>query len=762
MNDAPHRHGPGVDQEEMRAAVEALGADAEIARRADVPQERVGRFRNGYERLSAREAAAVGAAVAAIKAERAAAAADNVVHFSAAGGGKVGTARGGKAKARETPESPQAAPEPPGGATDADEAQRAYEAGQRADEEAEERLLTPMPMVMVTKPMPALVLALALAGGQARGGVDDLLAKAAALAAGDIEGAKAIIEAAVLSHIDPLKKAGLCVTLKKALGRGFAKAVDDAWSFAEARLRLHADELAAAAAAASARAKKVKQETERARLWPLVEKLANRRDLIEYVADIAQAIGVVGERKTIKANYIAMSSRLLAELRVLSLVNTGLASAGKSWLMYTVARFFPAECVIEITTGSPKAMMYFGEDSRAWSHKIIALGETAGFIASSDTQDNSAGAIFREFLTKGSATHYVTEKDKDGHHVTRAVKIEGPVSLTSTSARANLDPEMEARLLEAPIDESPRATAAIQHAQLSGETVRRAKAAAPAVEELIALQRWLQTHEGLRVVIPDDLLESIAAVGGLPLTVQTRRDVPLFLCAVRACAVIHLAQRQRDAEGQVIAQFEDYEAAHDAIDGFLAASYSPTLKPPEIAVLAAIEDLIVEDQKRRKAIEAALKPGEYVSMDHLNSWEAKAKFTYDELGARLQMKSRKTLSKQIKALKRAKAISLVVQHQGWKTPISTWELLKKAPDAAAEKCGRFMPPPEAVIEMLVDPVTRRKQLDRILSEGESSTDWRAYAAGGGANDGDDSATGDADDAAPGGSNNREGEGDEVV
>jgi hypothetical protein len=51
----------------------------------------------------------------------------------------------------------------------------------------------------------------------------------------------------------------------------------------------------------------------------------------------------------------------------------------------------------------------------------------------------------------------------------------------------------------------------------------------------------------------------------------------------------------------VIAEFEDYDAAHDAIDGFLAASYSTTLKPPEIAVLAAIEALIDEDQKHRAA-----------------------------------------------------------------------------------------------------------------------------------------------------------------
>ena len=56
-------------------------------------------------------------------------------------------------------------------------------------------------------------------GGQAGGGLDELRARAAALAPDDIEGAKAIIEAAVvLPHMDELEKDRLLGALKKALG----------------------------------------------------------------------------------------------------------------------------------------------------------------------------------------------------------------------------------------------------------------------------------------------------------------------------------------------------------------------------------------------------------------------------------------------------------------------------------------------------------------------------------------------------------------
>jgi hypothetical protein len=432
-----------------------------------------------------------------------------------------------------------------------------------------------------------------------------------------------------------------------------------------------------------------------------------------------------------------MSSRVLAEPRVLSIVETGVSSVGKSYLMITVARLFSPECIEVITTGSPKALVFMvDKNSRALAHKIIILHETAGFIAGSDSESNPSATLVREMLSGGRIRHLISEKAADGGFVTRKIEVEGPISLITTSARANLDPEMENRLLEVPVDESPEATVKIQQAQLSGDTRRKAEAAAGAVEELVEFQRWLQLEEGLRVIIPDELLEAIAAVGGIPSTVQTRRDVPLFLLAVKACAAIHLARRKLDAEGRVLAEFEDYEAAHDAIDGFIAASYSTTLKPPEIIVLAAIEAIIVEDQKRRAAIEAALGAAAW-PMDHLPSKEAKAQFTYDALAARVQMKSRRTLIRRVKALKLAKAIKVIIDRPGRGPPVSTWELLIPPRLTAEASYGRFMPIPLYVAELLSDPVTRRKLLDRAYNgppPDRSCQDAKTEDEGGASND----------------------------
>ena len=256
----------------------------------------------------------------------------------------------------------------------------------------------------------------------------------------------------------------------------------------------------------------------------------------------------------------------------------------------------------------------------------------------------------------------------------------------------------------------------------------------------------------MRVVIPDDLLESIDAVGGIPDRADPARRaaVPVRGQSLRGDPY-RAPQAGRRRAG--VAEFEDYESrTTPSTDS--SRRHIPTLKPPEIAVLAAIEALIVEAQKRRKAeadkAAAAGKP-ETAGFDGFSVTAMKARFTYDTLAARAQIKSRNTLSKRIKALKRAEAIKVTVEHSGFGLKASTWELLVPAAQAVtAAKYGRFMPDPVNVLELLHDPVTRRKRLDQILAENGALPDWQHDGAGSddsgssnrAANEGEDEADGE--------------------
>src|SRR5690348_16192444 len=72
----------------------------------------------------------------------------------------------------------------------------------------------------------------------------------------------------------------------------------------------------------------------------------------------------------------------------------------------------------------------------------------------------------------------------------------------------------------------------------------------------LALQSWLEKVEH-RVVIPyaPGLAQHIP-----PAAVRLRRDGNALLSLVAAHALLHQAQRARDAEGRVIASIDDYDA----------------------------------------------------------------------------------------------------------------------------------------------------------------------------------------------------------
>jgi hypothetical protein len=472
----------------------------------------------------------------------------------------------------------------------------------------------------------------------------------------------------------------------------------------------------------------VKRADERKQLWPQAEAMAMTPDILADAVETAHLAGVVGEDGAIKASYLAMTSRILAEERTLSVLRTGQSSGGKSYATEKVVVTAPPECVVTITGGSPKSLVYMVVDDReALRHKVVVLGETAGFIGKSDVEDNPAATLVRELLTRGRADYHYVERGDDGMLTSKHLEAEGPIALITTSAREDLDPEMRNRFVAIPANESPKATRAIQKAQILGEAEKTSAEARRRAAKHRALQSWLQTLAPVRVILPDDLRRAIfAASCGMPDTVQTRRDVQFFLLAVKTSAALYMAQRPKDREGRVVASFDDYRHAHDSFDMFLAREYSVEIKPEEILVLAAIEALIAEDQEARAAQERAwTAAGAAFPLDHVLADQPTADFGYDKIQARLNMKSRNTLTRRIKALKAAGA--LTVEWGGVGQP-ATWKLLVSPAQARSGRCGQFMPTPSAVAIYLGDATGRESKVAELAAAAERLPDWAEGAA----------------------------------
>ena len=556
------------------------------------------------------------------------------------------------------------------------------------------------------------------------GTFDDLITKAKQLAEGDIAEAKRLIEAGAWMRVDDLERDHLLNILRKALKGGARIDLlrklwrEAATKAAAANAPTPGETAKMEAEAAEARAEEKRAESDR--LWIKAKPLTMQPDIVANAIETAHLAGVVGEDQAIGAHYLTMTSRVLDESRVLSTLGTGQSSLGKSYVAEKVEITMPPECVIPITSGSPKSLVYMvADDPEALKHKIVVVHEAAGFIAGNDVDDNPSAAIVREIMTRGRADYSYVERDDDGKLTTKKLVAEGPISLVTTSARDNLDPEMLNRLVSIPGNESPKATRAIQIAQISGAAEKNRPAAKIRVAAHQALQRWLQSTAPIKVVIPEDLRQSVfAALGKRPNTVRTRRDVPAFLLVVKSSAALHMAQRKKDADGCVIATLADYTIAHGAFDRFLALEYSNKLKPAELVVLAAIEKLIKKDNDARPE-------------DEKPKGNPQAQISYDKIMAELNMKSRKTLAKRVGALKTAGAISLGDRRFG--LPVS-WELLMTSAQANRPHHNQFMPAPAEIEALLKNPKARKAKIAEVVDAAGKLPDWAVDGEEGGPED----------------------------
>jgi hypothetical protein len=147
-----------------------------------------------------------------------------------------------------------------------------------------------------------------------------------------------------------------------------------------------------------------KEAQERGRTaWTECEQLALAPDILDrFEADLRRC-GVAGEGRVAKILYLAMTSRLLE--RIVSVAVKGPSSAGKSYLVEWVLRFFPERAYHALTAMGEKTLAYSEEPIR---HRFLVLYEAAGM--SSDFQTY----LIRSLLSEGRLRYETVEKTTEG------------------------------------------------------------------------------------------------------------------------------------------------------------------------------------------------------------------------------------------------------------------------------------------------------------------------------------------------------------
>ena len=290
--------------------------------------------------------------------------------------------------------------------------------------------------------------------------------------------------------------------------------------------------------------------------WAECENLALAPNILDRFAEDLSRSGVVGESKLAKLLYLAVTSRFLQ--RPVSVAMKGPSSGGKSYLTEQVLRFFPDEAYYALTAMSEHALAY-GDEPLA--NRFLVLYEAAGMDSDLTTY------FVRSLLSEGRLRYETVEKTSEGMRP-RLIEREGPTGLIVTTTAVKLHPENETRMLSLTVTDTQEQTREVMAALAEVTTGEP-----PDLSKWHALQRWLKADD-CETSIP--YAKALAALIP-PVAVRLRRDFGALLNLIRACAILHQASRERDAEGRIVATLEDYATVRALVADLVSEGVEATV-----------------------------------------------------------------------------------------------------------------------------------------------------------------------------------------
>lgn len=305
---------------------------------------------------------------------------------------------------------------------------------------------------------------------------------------------------------------------------------------------------------------------------------------------------IAGETVNGKLLYLVATSRLLN--KTMNAAIKGTSAGGKSEIRKRILEFFPSESIFAFTSLSEKSLIYYDGD---FSHKILSMGEATA----TDEQDFQ-DYLLRELMSEGRIS-YPTVQKIDNELVTKTIEKEGPVAFLVTTTKNNLHPENETRMLSLEIDDTEKQTRSVlsKVAQVEGLNESTTLVDYKPWQDF---QRWLEL--GKRTVVVPFAPEMVELIS--PASVRLRRDVGQVIRAIKTHAILHREQRDRDAEGRIVANIEnDYEVVRELMNAILAEGSGVAVKKAMIETIEAVKvataDLDETEGASAQDIAAALK-----------------------------------------------------------------------------------------------------------------------------------------------------------
>ena len=303
---------------------------------------------------------------------------------------------------------------------------------------------------------------------------------------------------------------------------------------------------------------------------PAVRDLLNKPNILECVEEQMRKMGLAGDTRPSMLAYIAITSRHLERPINLSIV--GASSSGKNQKVQYAQDLHPKEAVHYLSAASERALIYSKED---FKHRMVIMAEADSL------PDDGAGASAIRALIQDNQMIYETVVE---FQTKRFVK-EGPTGLITTGIRP-LKSQLRTRVLEVHVDPDQEAVEDVLVEQARDAEGEVCPDSDDTSSTFIAAQEWIAQLGNHRIVIPFAKAFIPFLHKGSP-TIQ--RSFPMLLSAIKACAMLHQLQRERDNQGRIIATFDDYEMVKPLLDDCFKLLASGGLTPAVRYVVETID-----------------------------------------------------------------------------------------------------------------------------------------------------------------------------
>jgi len=320
---------------------------------------------------------------------------------------------------------------------------------------------------------------------------------------------------------------------------------------------------------------RLEQDSEHREAWGQCQELANNRNILDCFLRDFRRLGVVGEDRTGKLIYLALTSRFLD--RPVSIAIKGPSSGGKSFCLEQVLRFFPSSAYHALTAMSDRNLVYSEEPLE---HRFLVIYEATGM------ESDFATYLIRSLLSEGRLAYETVEKTSEGLK-SRLIEKEGPTGLIVTTTKVKLHPENETRLFSIPVKDTRDQTKAV-FMSLAADS-----------QEDIDLSQWHTMQTWLAGAVHEVIIPFAEKLGEQfpPVAVRLRRDFKAILNLIKAHALLHQCTRIRDEQGRIVAAIEDYRVIKELVSDLVSEGVEATVPQTVRETVAAVDSLKIGESQ---------------------------------------------------------------------------------------------------------------------------------------------------------------------